>query len=70
MPVLEAIPDVQKLGDAMVPYMVGILFGVIPCERSSESEETHWYKAVLSLGAKTGWQSMRRITVQEEMKFL
>lgn len=53
MSVLEAVPDVQKLGNAVVPYVVGVLLGLVPCKRSSKIKETHRYSASLSLGFKT-----------------
>ena len=39
--VLETIPDVQKLGDAMGPDMIRIRFCLIPGQGSAEIEKTH-----------------------------
>lgn len=49
MPILEAVPDMQKLGDAMIAHMVHILEGVSPCEGSSEEEQAHGHSLVRSL---------------------
>ena len=39
--VLEAVPDVQELGYAVLSDVVCVLLRVIPGERSTERQETH-----------------------------
>ena len=39
--VLETIPDVQKLRDAVCSDVIGVLSGLIPGERCPEEEEAH-----------------------------
>ena len=39
--VLEAIPDVQKLGNSMRPDVIRVLLGLVPGEGCAEVEEAH-----------------------------
>ena len=40
-PVLEAVPNVQELGDPMGPDVICVRFCLIPAQRCPEEEQTH-----------------------------
>ena len=53
-PVLETIPDVQKLCDAVRPDVISVLFGFVPGKGRPEVEQTHggWSKRELQQTGK------------------
>ena len=45
----------KKLGDSMTSYMVGVLFSLVPDQRSSEIEKAHrWSRAKLGVSFSAG----------------
>ena len=49
-PLLEAIPDVQKLRDPVGPDVIGVLLGLIPLKRRPKEKETHYDAAAVTAG--------------------
>ena len=49
-PLLEAIPDVQKLRDPVGPDVIGVLLGLIPLKRRPKKKETHYDAAAVTAG--------------------
>ena len=49
-PLLEAIPDVQKLRDPVGPDVIGVLLGLIPLKRRPKKKETHCDAAAVTAG--------------------
>jgi len=41
VPILDTIPYVQKLSDAMIAYMLCEMLCLVPVERSSKRKEAH-----------------------------
>ena len=39
--ILESVPDIEKLCNAMSANMIRILFALLPVECSAQKEETH-----------------------------
>lgn len=56
VPILETIPDMQKLGDSMVSHMVGVVLSIVPRKRSPKVQKAHdslgdtWNYRLLSTG--------------------
>jgi hypothetical protein len=44
--ILQTLPDVQELGDSMVPDMFCMLLGFVPGERGSKRQKTHRFKGL------------------------